>query len=143
MELFSIVADFISIIGAIFALFAWLKARELQKQREQENQHQNRKIQVVLQYGSEKIELPVQLRRAELTRSEILGRLGMIPLKKEGKERFSLKYLNTPEFFRQMNQIIEGRGEGVLTIACTADEFEQFDTTKSNNGFFIHRGGIR
>ena len=128
MELLSVVADLIGIIGAIFALLAWLKVRELQKQQEQENQRQNQKMQVVLQHGSDKIELPVELRRAEFARSEILGRLGMIPLKKkEETGRFSLKYLNTPEFFKQINQIIAGQGEGVLTIPCDAEEFEQFD----------------
>ncbi len=71
----------------------------------------------------------MELRRAELTRAEILGRLGMIPMKTKGS-RFSLSYLNKPEFLAQINQIMDGSGDAVLTIPCTQEEFEQFDLTK-------------
>lgn len=79
-----------------------------------------------MRYGADEIQLPVELRGAKTTRAEILGRLGMIPMKQSGS-RFSVAFLNTPEFLRRLNEIIQG-GEGtVLTIPCTQKEFEQFD----------------
>ena len=125
-EWISLIADIIGIFGAVFALFAWLQARQLKKEYEAEKARQHKKIQVVLQHGAQQIELPVELLRDELTRSEILGRIGMIPTKKPGK-RFSIASLNTPEFLKQLNQIIIGSGEGILSISCTEEEIDQFD----------------
>ncbi|KAA0224696.1 hypothetical protein EDS67_22780 [candidate division KSB1 bacterium] len=129
MELFNAIGSFVSILAALFSLLAWLKARRVQKDLQNEKARQSKKITVTLQYGGQKIELPVELRRAELTRAEILGRLGMIPMKKTGA-RFSLSYLNKLEFQKQLNQIMDGNGDAVLTIPCTQEEFEQFDLTK-------------
>lgn len=119
-------ADIIGIAGAVFAFFAWRRTKRLSEKLEKEKQRLSRKVTVVLNHGQEKIELPVQLRRAELTRAEILGWLGMLPLKNKGG-RFSLDYLSTPGFFHQINQIAEGTGDSVLTISCTKEEFDQFE----------------
>jgi hypothetical protein len=54
----------------------------------------------------------------------------MIPLKNKEKNRFSLSYLNTTGFIQQLNQIINGNGDGILTISCDDDEFDQFDLSK-------------
>lgn len=126
LEWLGLVADLIGILGAVFALFAWRQARQIRAAQQLELARQSKMVQVTLQHGSQKIELPVQLRRAELSRAEILGRIGMIPMRKQSA-RFSLAYLNTPEFLKQINQVVEGTVDGVLTIPCTADEFRQFD----------------
>ncbi|MCB8983459.1 MAG: hypothetical protein H6659_06530 [Ardenticatenaceae bacterium] len=125
-EWLSLIADVIGILGAIFALLAWLQSRQLKQAIEQETRRQNQKIQVVLQHGANKIELPIELRRAEITRAEILGRIGMLPMKKQG-ERFSIAYLHKPEFQKQISQVVEGSGEGIITISCTEKELAQFD----------------
>lgn len=119
-------ADTTGILGALFALLAWWQARQLRQEAHAERMRQNRAVTLVLQHGARRIELPVELRRAELTRAEILGRLGMIPMRTRG-QRFSLDYLNTPDFLRQINQIASGNGPGLLTIPCTAAELDQFD----------------
>lgn len=62
-------------------------------------------------------------RRADFVRSEILGYLGMIPMKVKG-QRYALDYLNAPEFSRRIN---ETDGDSVLTIPCREDEIAQFD----------------
>jgi hypothetical protein len=126
MEWIGFVADIIGISGALFALLGWQKARQVQEELEREKIRQNKEVQVVLAHGADKIELSVELRRAELTRSEILGRIGMIPTKKPGR-RFAIASLNTPEFLKQINQVAMGSGEGILTIPCTKEEMEQFD----------------
>ncbi len=130
MDLFNAFGTLVSLLAAVFALLAWLKARRVQKDLQTEKARQNKTIMVTLQHGGKgTLELPVELRRAEFTRSEILGRLGMIPMKTKGS-RFSLTYLNTAEFLKQINQIMDGNGDAVLTIPCTEEEFEQFDLTK-------------
>ncbi|MCG8349959.1 MAG: hypothetical protein MI924_19515 [Chloroflexales bacterium] len=126
MEWFSYIADIIGIGGAIFALFAWIQSFQLRKEIAREQRRQHKKITVVLQHGSEDLELPVELRRAELTRAEVLGRLGMIPMKTKG-QRFALDYLHTPAFLHQINQISESDEDAILTIPCKSEEFTQFD----------------
>ena len=125
MELFNAIGSSVSILAAFFSLLAWLKARRIQKDLQTETARQSKTVSVTLQHGGRKIELPVELRRADFTRPEILGRLGMIPMKTKGS-RFSLSYLNTSEFLKQINQIMDGHGDAVLTIPCTEEEFEQF-----------------
>lgn len=124
-------ADVIGILGAIFALAAWWQARRIRAELADERQRLTRRVTVVLQHGDQRIELPVELTRAELTRAEILGRIGMIPMKARG-QRFSLTYLNTPEFLRQINQVAAGAGDDLLTIPCTAAEIAQFELAPSS-----------
>jgi len=73
----------------------------------------------------------VPLRRADLTRAELLGRLGMVPVKKDQKgeeqKRFTISYFNSKEFFERLNALILGNGSDVLIIPCSKEEFEQFD----------------
>jgi hypothetical protein len=126
MDWLNLIADLVGIVGAIFAIFSWLKARQIQQELHREQQRQNRKITVVLSHGANQLELPVKLRRAELTRAELLGRIGMLPMKKLG-ERFSLGYLSTPGFLQRINELIESANDSTLTIPCTQDEIEQFN----------------
>lgn len=83
------------------------------------------------QYGGQAYELPVDIRRTELTRSELLGRLGMVPVKKDEKgneqKRFSISYLNSKEFFERLSQLVLGTGSDALVIPCKKEEYEQFD----------------
>jgi hypothetical protein len=127
MQLMSQIADIVGILGALFALLAWLQTRAINAAMVKEQQRQNKQVTVVLQHGAEKATLPVSIRRAELTRSEILGRLGMIPLvAPDPSNRFSLRYLNTPEFLQSVNQVAAGDGDAILTIPCNEQEFRQF-----------------
>lgn len=119
-------ADGIGIIGAFFALKAWIQTRQITHYFEFEKHRQTQRIRIVLSHGDEQFELPMPLLRYELTRQEVLGRIGMIPMKK-GQKRFSIRYLNTIEFWEQLTQIWEGQSDGILTIPLKEDELEQFD----------------
>lgn len=125
MQWLSSIADLVSIVGALFALLAWIQTRQVRKDLARERQRQQRKVTVVLQHGADRLELPVELRRAELTRAEVLGRIGMLPMRTHGA-RFHLGYLNNPGFFRQINDIMDGTSDATLTIPCQKEEFEQF-----------------
>ncbi len=127
LDWIGLTADIIGILGAVFALFAWRQARQLREDLKQEQTRQNQVVQVELRQGDRTYALPVlQLRRGELTRAEILGRIGMVPMKKKG-QRFEIRYTNTAEFLKQINQILDGKVDSILTIPCTDNEFEQFD----------------
>lgn len=131
MQWLSLASDVIGVLGGIFAFFAWLQTFRLRKEYERERKRQNARIKVIMSYGKEKYELPFDLRRSELTRSELLGRLGMIPVKKNSKgqeqKRFSISHLNSEEFFKRLNDLITGSGDDVLIIPCERKEYEQFD----------------
>ncbi len=129
MQWIGYAADIIGILSALFALLAWLTSRKLRKEIAREKKRQNHKVKVVLRYGADSLDLPVELRRLELTRAELLGRLGMLPMKIKGS-RFSLGYLSTREFLQQINRISESEGDTILIIPCDKDEFEQFDSSK-------------
>ena len=120
------VADIIGIVGAIFAVGAWWQARQIKNELDVEKKRQQKTIRIVLSHGDEKIELPVPLLRAELTRQEVLGRIGMIPMKKQN-DRYSIRYINTVEFWEQLTQVMEGAGEGIITIPLKEGELDQFD----------------
>lgn len=99
----------------------------LEKLIVREREQENKNINVILKNGNLEVKLPLRLRRADLSRAEILGRVGMIPMKEKGR-RFSLKYLSNPEFLDQLNQIRTASHEAdILTILCTEEEMAQFD----------------
>ncbi len=134
MEIFNIIAGLASIVGTVFALFAWQQARQVNQTLEQEKQRLEKKITVSLQSPTHKIELPFELRRSEFARLEILGRIGMIPMKEKGK-RFEIQYLNTHDFLLKVNEIIDGNDGAHLTITCEPGELDQFDLTNFQHLF--------
>lgn len=125
MNWLGLIADILGVLSVTFAFLSWMQARKIAYDLKKERERQLRKIDVVLRSGPKSIRLPVPVRRADLTRSEILGRIGMIPLK-SGPKRFSLEYLNTPEFLRRLDEIVRSDGDTVLEISCTEEEFNQF-----------------
>ena len=126
MQLLSILADVIGIAGAFFALFAWWQARQVRSALQREQSRQRKKVTIVLSHGSEQYEIPIQLQRAEITRAEVLGVLGMLPMKERGK-RFSIGFISTRDFLDEINEIIISEGDRRLRIPCQKEEFEQFD----------------
>lgn len=126
MEYINIIGSVASVFGALLAWLAWSKASQIDEFNKQEQERQNQTIDIVLQHGDQKYKLPGSIRRADFSRIEILGRIGMIPMKEKGK-RFEIKYTNQAEFYQQINQIAEGGANNILTIPCTVEEYEQFD----------------
>lgn len=125
MQWISWAADIIGTLGGLFAFFAWVQVSLIRKELEREKSRQSETVKVILRNPEKSLELPMELRRAEVTRAEVLGRLGMIPMKKRSS-RFEIIYLNTPDFLRQINQIREGSGAVSLFIECSKAEIDQF-----------------
>jgi hypothetical protein len=128
MRALGTIADVIGIFSALFALLAWFNTRRIRKdsQREQDRLDQKVKLSLETADGKQLISLPGTLRRAEVTRAEVLGWIGMLPMKKKG-QRFEIGYLNTAEFLDQLGQVQTGRGDVTLRICCTQEELDQFD----------------
>ncbi|WP_419788191.1 hypothetical protein [Pseudodesulfovibrio sp.] len=124
MTTFNLVAGIASIVGALFSLFAGIQSGRAYRMLAKERRRLKASIQVVLQHGSETIKLPVDIRRGDFSRAEVLGRIGMIPT--VDGERFQLQYLNTPTFLMQIDNILKESNDGVLTIPCTEQEFVRF-----------------
>lgn len=126
----ALLADLIGVIGATFAAFAWYQAKRLREETNANQAFLNQRISVVMKLdedgGPRQIELPVQLRRYELTRAELLGRLGMLPMKDKGR-RFSLDHLATPAFLENLDRVHSSEADNVLLIPCSPDEIRQFD----------------
>jgi hypothetical protein len=83
------------------------------------------RIEILLKIEGEGFsgELPLEMLRKDVSRAELLGRLGMA-LKNQG-QRFALKALSTPAFMRAINDVAEGKSS-VLVIPCSREEAEQF-----------------
>jgi hypothetical protein len=125
MQWLSLASDIIGVLGGIFAFFAWVQTLRLRKDQLKERERMNGKIRVILSYNESSYELPFHLRRSELTRAELLGRVGMIPVK-DTKARFGISHFNSKEFFVRLNEIVLGEGNDILMIPCRQEEFEQF-----------------
>ena len=126
----NITGSLASILAFVWAVLAWKQSKKVAKKMEFEKNRLNKKIKVTLQHGGDKRELPIKLRRTDVTRAEVLGRLGMVPMKENGK-RFSLSYLNTSEFLDAIVKITENDGDDHLLIPCNEGEFYQFAWEKT------------
>lgn len=126
MELGTI-ADVLGIAGALFALLAWIQARGTRRDAAKERTRQQERIDLALLLTSaqEQWLLPLALSRQELTRAEVLGRLGMLPMKEAGR-RFSLTYLAKEAFLVQLRAAQAGDGPATIVIPCSRQEFDQF-----------------
>ena len=126
----SFVANVLGILGVLgtflSALYAGWQSYKTRRDAQRERQRQDQSITIVLRdrdSGQEYV-LPVSLRREHLTRSELMGYLGVA--QKNHKGRFNLDYLATRPFFEQLEHAQEGRGPASLTIPATGGEIEQF-----------------
>ncbi len=123
-----VVGTVAGVIGAIVSIFVLFKSRKIESFLEKEKARLNEKIRMILKQGDNEYILP-DLRRQDVTRSEIQGRLGVIPMKVKGK-RYSIEFTNSSEFYRQIDLVSEGSnesGHSSLTITCTNEEFAQFN----------------
>jgi hypothetical protein len=113
------ISNIAGVVGAGFSVAVYLKMKMLEAKRLQEIPA------FLINEKGTLTKLPLALLRKDVTRAEILGRLGMIPMKEAGK-RFSLKGISSPEFLTQVNSIAEGKID-TLVINATSAEIDQFD----------------
>lgn len=118
--------DKISIVtgigGAIFSWLIWLKLRQREKFNEQ-------RITIRLKFKPMTVTLPFAIERKNMTRSELLGLLGLLPMKKK-EARYSLAFLNTRPFFDCLKAAQDQKTVQAIEILCTEEELAQFDLDK-------------
>ena len=73
-----------------------------------------------------KATLPGKIRRKNLTRAELQGLLGMLPMQKAGS-RYQLDVLNDPVFFARLEQAQVDRDIKEVEIVCEPSDLEQFN----------------
>lgn len=112
-------ANIFDFVGGLAAVWVFFKIRALDRLNEPVS------VFLSLTSGEKKIALPLEMRRRDLSRAEILGRLGMVPMKTTGA-RFALRHLSTPDFIRSINEVIDRKSKE-LVIPCSEKEFDQFD----------------
>jgi len=118
--------DYIGLVASGLSLVTLFLTTRLWFRNQNEKARLDKKVQIRLQSPTKKLELPAELRRKETTRQEVLGRIGMIPMKTAGK-RFEIQYTNTQEFFIRLNEVIDGQDDDLIIIICTDKELEQFN----------------
>lgn len=120
MDMLSLAANVVQVgsLAASVAVYVHLRVRERKEE-------QPITVRLVLTDSREGLrpELPLRMRMRELSRAELLGRLGMLPMKKPGA-RFALRGLASVSF---LDAIDAARRTGVIEIPATREELEQFD----------------
>lgn len=121
-----IIADFAGVIGAITSIAIYLS-------QYREKKRLNQKIKICLVHKDDNrrvqsfIAVPGKMLREDLSRSEVLGWIGMLPMAESKKrQRFKIKSLSSQDFLVRMNEIKMGKGDQILEIFCEKDEIEQF-----------------
>lgn len=117
-EIIGQASNFAGAIGGIVAAIGVVKMLATQRRA-----LEHVEVQLRLEGENSTIALPLEMLRKDISRAELLGRLGMA-LKNQG-QRFTLKALSTPKFMRAVNEVVEGR-TSALIIPCTKEELDQF-----------------
>lgn len=84
-------------------------------------------ISLVIPGTEKKITLPCRIERKHLTRAEVMGVLGVLPM--EGK-RYDIQFFNTVEFYARLENAQDLSEQTELLIECTEQELEQFNLEK-------------
>ncbi|TXH72153.1 MAG: hypothetical protein E6Q85_06775 [Thiothrix sp.] len=119
------ILDKIGIFAAVASIFISLSIRTYLWRKEKRD---NALIDIRLHCPDPEttITLQGQIRRKNLTRAEVQGLLGILPMKEKGK-RYELQALNQKVFFDALEDAQVNRNVHALTINCTVPELSQFD----------------
>jgi len=120
---FEFIAQASNIAGAIGGIVAAIGVVKMLATQRRAMEHVE--VQLRLEGEDSTVALPLEMLRKDISRAELLGRLGMA-LKNQG-QRFSLKAMSTPAFMRSVNEVVEGK-TSTLVIPCTKEELDQFAT---------------
>jgi hypothetical protein len=120
--LISIAANLITL--AVFSFFIIEKLLDNQSQRERAIALQDIKVFLHNTDTDELFPLEFALKRGELSRGEIVGRIGMVM--KDTTARYNVEYLKKIDFLQQVNQILEDNKRQELIIHCSTKEVSQF-----------------
>lgn len=134
------ITDFIALFGALFAFMAWVNTRIIKIRATRELERQNKSIDIYLldTHLGEKYKVNSHLRRAELTRAEVMGILGLIPTVNPGR-RYHLDYLHSDRFHIQINKALDAKDDYDFIIPCSHREIGQFILTQKDKKYTFRR----
>ena len=110
-----------ALITMVFSILIWLS----QKRREK-REYALLDIYLHCPETKQSIKLPGQIRRKNLTRAEVQGLLGILPMRIKNN-RYSLPSLNKVTFFETLEDAQINSQTQILIINCSQNELEQFD----------------
>lgn len=121
LEFISVIA---AVVGAVYSF--WIKMYLRRKEK-----HDNALIDLKLRCDEANVTIILQgqIRRKNLTRAEVQGLLGILPMLEKGK-RYELQDLNRKSFFDQLEDVQVNYSATQLVVKCTLDELKQFDLAK-------------
>jgi len=127
LNFLSFITTITSFIGAMYSAFIWTSLQRKEKFSEQ-------RIKIQLKMPQLLVELPYAIERKYLTRSELQGLLGILPIKegngRKATDRYQLSFLNTPAFFANLKSAQGDKDTTFVEIICQEDELQQFDLDK-------------
>jgi len=119
LEIIGQLSNLSGAIGGVIAAVGVIKMLAVQKR-----QMEHIKVVLHIKGESKEIVLPLEMMRRDVSRAELLGRIGMLPMQQKGA-RFSLQSMASPEFMREINALVEG-AKSTLVIPASKDEIDQF-----------------
>lgn len=125
--LISIAANLITL--AVFSFFIIEKLLDNQSGRERAIALQDIEVFLLNTDTNELFLLEFALKRKELSRGEIVGRIAMAM--SDTTARYNIEYLKKIDFLEQVNQILEDDKRQKLIIDCSAEELKQFKPLKA------------
>jgi hypothetical protein len=123
----SIAANLITL--AVFSFFIIEKLLDNQSQRERAIALQDIEVFLLNTDTHELFLLEFALKRGELSRGEIVGRIGMVL--KDTTTRYNIEYMKKVDFLEQINQILADDQRQKLIIDCSTEEMSQFKPLKA------------
>lgn len=113
----------VGLISTAVSIAIWFR---LQLQREFDEQRIV--ISLVIPNTDKKITLPCRVERKHLTRAEVQGVLGTIPL--VDKPRYDIRFFNSVEFYSRLEDAQDLPEQIELLIDCSLEEIPQFNLDK-------------
>ena len=131
LKLLGISADVLALVTTVTSLGAYIYSRRVNKRMQDELTKQDERISIYLTDLTQTIFVG-HPRRKWLTRSELNGLLGLIPMKPVETEkgtnkqpRYSLPSVNWMALYDQLENTQDGENN-TLTINCSEVDMEQF-----------------
>ncbi len=126
-------ADVIGLITFFFSIGAWFYSKNVDKRLKAQLAKQEERINIRLSDGQREIQIG-NPRRKWLTRSELNGLLGLLPMKpanerkdskKEEQPRYVFNSINWTTVEKQIEKAQDGETNGFV-VQCTTKELNQF-----------------
>ncbi len=132
----TLATGFTSLCAGVFSCLNWMNARNQLKL-------ENEKISIELQSPGKHLTLLAQPRRKFLSRAEVRGLVGGLPIRGQQGLRgdYQINYMNHPHYYEELERVQTDGSISKIVIKCSREEIEQFDTGSVGDLCVISGGG--